>query len=363
MRKLSALCIALALFLLTACVGGTASNLRATASPTLLAVNGFGSQTNHVHSLIMLPDEQQTLLLATHDGIFRSQDHGTTWKQTAAGPDQLMQGLMTYSLSYNPLNPQRLYVLTQIATAAHVGTLGLYTSGNGGQTWQLALPDTAVPSGSMFFAQAGNDVADQVYIYINDLGPLGLRVSADNGQHFAQAGSTLPFSNILGLLPIPGEPGHLLIYGNNGIARTTDDGQHWQIVNAIQGGIFEMTTSGSQKPIYAEGDAGVYVSHDDGQTFTLVYTQHAYASLTASPTQPQIVYGKLGLGIYRSTDGGQNWSEMPTITNNQQALVGAVLVADPTVARQVYLALSYPITVYHFQSSSNSWQSITPAVR
>lgn len=354
MKKPQLVLLVFIALLLVACGSGSAGGTSA-ASPTPPPTNGFGSAANHVHSMVILPDASQTMVLATHYGIFRSQDHGASWQKTAAGSNQLMQGLMTYSLSYNPIDPQRLYVLTQVAVVPHTGTLGLYTSGDGGKTWKLSITDASVTSSSIFFAQAGNDNPSEVYIYLRELGPLGLRVSMDNGIHFSQAGGQLPFGSLLGLLPIPGQPGHLLAYGDEGIASTTDGGVHWRVNKNIQSSIFEMTTPGSRQPIYAEGDAGVYVSHDDGQNFTLVYTQHSYSSLTASPEQPDVVYGKLGLGVYRSNDGGRTWSQLPAIKGNLQ-----VLIADPSSVNQVYLALSYPSAVYHFQDTSKAWESITP---
>jgi photosystem II stability/assembly factor-like uncharacterized protein len=360
MKKLQLLCLVGLALLLMACSGG--NQTVNTTNPTPVAINGFGTALNHVHSLVVLPDEDHTLVLATHYGIFRSQNQGATWQETAAGANQPMQGLMTFSLSYNPLNPQRLYVLTQVATVPYKGTLGLYTSANGGQSWQLAMPNTDLPSGinSIYLAQAGNQSASEVYMYLNTLGPLGLRVSMDNGQHFSALASPLPFGDMLGLLPIPNKPGHMLAYGNGGIATTSDGGNHWQVLKNVQGSIFEMTAPGPNEPIYAEGDAGVFVSHNNGQSFNLVYTQRSYDSLTASPEQSQVVYGKLGLGVYRSNNGGQNWSALPAIKGSQQALVGDVLVADPTNPAQVYLALSYPTVVYRYQIASQSWQSITP---
>ena len=361
MKKLQLLFLICLAYPLIAC-GGNAGSQFPSASPTAQLANGFGTAANHVHSLVVLPDANHTLVMATHFGIFRSQDHGATWQETAAGPKQPMLNLMAYSLSFNPLDPQRLYVLTQIALVPYTGILGLYTSSDAGKTWQLALTYSSINVSSILFARAGNESPSEVYIYLNALGPSGLRVSKDNGQHFSQAGSQLPFSNALGLLAIPNKPGHLIVYGSNGVATTADGGAHWQVVPGIQGSIFVMTTPGPNDPIYGEGDAGIYVSNDGGKSFTLVESQHSYASLTASPEQPQIVYGKLGLGIYRSTDSGKTWSALPTLKLTQQSLTGDVLVADPTDANQVYLVISYPTVAYYFQSADNSRKSFTPSV-
>src|SRR5947209_10657657 len=93
--------------LLVACGNDTSGN-QPTANPTVVQVNGFGTAANHVHSLVVLPPH--VLVLATHYGLFRSQDDGTNWQVVAGGSNQPMEGLMTYSLTYSSLNPQRLYV-------------------------------------------------------------------------------------------------------------------------------------------------------------------------------------------------------------------------------------------------------------
>jgi photosystem II stability/assembly factor-like uncharacterized protein len=343
------MCLLLAslLVLFSAC-GGDNSGAQSAATPTPVPVNGFGIAANHVHSMLALPDH--VLVLATHYGLFRSVDGGTSWKEVAAGPNQLMQGLMTYSLTVSPLDPNRLYVLTQPAITPHSGILGLYTSADQGQTWQLTIPT----SSSIYLVEAGNDTPNEVYIYLPDRGALGLQVSLDAGKHFSNTG-TLPFGRILGLLAIPGTKGQLLAYGSDGMARSTDAGIHWQVLQGFQGGIYDMAMAGPHSPIYASGDAGILVSHDDGKTFTLVDSQGSFASLAVSSAQPQIIYGKTGTTTYRSADGGHTWKPLPHISGNL-----AVLAVDPNDALQVYLSLSYPTAVYQLKQNGTAWQSLTP---
>src|SRR5262245_8758553 len=103
--------VMLAICLLSACsLPGGSGGTPSTDAQDQVRVNGFGTAANHVHSLVALPDK--VLLLATHYGLFRSQDDGANWTQVAGGSNQLMQGLMTYSLDHSNLNSQRLYVLT-----------------------------------------------------------------------------------------------------------------------------------------------------------------------------------------------------------------------------------------------------------
>jgi photosystem II stability/assembly factor-like uncharacterized protein len=337
--------------LLVAC-GGDTSSTQVTASPTVVPVNGFGTAANHVHSLLVLPPH--VLVMATHYGLFRSQDGGTSWKEVAGGSNQLMEGLMTYSLTYSSLNSQRLYVLTQPAVLPHSGTVGLYTSADQGKTWKLSIASASLTSTTIFVVAPGNDTPDEVYIYLSNLGPLGLKRSLDNGQHFTSTG-TLPFGMIFGVLAIPGAPGHLLAYSSDGMAYSTDGGIHWQVIKNISSSINDVTTAGPHSPIYASGDAGIYSSSDGGKTFQLVYTQASFASLTVAPTQPQVIYGKTGTSVYRSDDGCHIWNTLPHIIGNL-----AVLSADPMNALSVYLSLSYPTALYRFSQDSKDWLSLTP---
>jgi photosystem II stability/assembly factor-like uncharacterized protein len=342
--------VSLLMLVLAACGGSSATGTTTTATPAPARVNGFGTAANHPHSLLVLPNK--VLLLATHYGLFRSEDNGVTWKEVAGGSGQLMDGMMTYSLTSSPLNDQRLYVLTQQVAPTLKDTLGLYTSTDQGRSWKLVSATSAL--GNMFMVATGNDTPDEVYIYLNDLGAQGLKVSKDGGQHFTNTGK-LPFSSFTQLLAIPGAPGHLLVASSDGLAHSSDGGAHWTVNNEITGAILSLTTPGPGGPIYASGDAGIYVSHDGGKSFTLVYNKSSLGEIVVAPGQPQTLYAKTGTAIYHSTDGGRTWTTIPRVKGSMYSLA-----ADPTNALQVYLSLSYPTEVYRFNQTSQGWTSLTP---
>ncbi len=345
------------LLLLAACDSTTGNTQSPT--PTQAPVNGFGIASNHVHSLLALPDH--VLVLATHYGTFRSADSGKTWTQVSGGTNQLMQGVMNLSLVVSPFNQQRLYLLTQPSVTGHIsGVLGLYTSADQGRTWQLVNKTsnfTAALDG-IPFAVAGNNNANEVYIYVRTLNTNGLKVSYDNGQHFADTGA-LPFGNITNMIAVPGEPEQLLIYGSDGLARSTDSGKHWQVVQAITSSIFTMAVSGPHSPIYASGDEGTYVSKDEGKTFTQL-NQDYHPQLVAS-LSPLVLYSHSYLHITRSSDGGKTWVDLPALkSNNSSAGSYSNVAIDRDNALKVYLSISYPTEVYSFDPGSTTWSSLTP---
>lgn len=352
-KKILFLSLCLLMFLLAAC-GSSGTDTGGQATPTAVAVNGFGSASNHGHSLLALPNN--VLLLATHYGTFRSEDGGAHWTQVTGGPNQLLHNLMNYSLVVSPLDSQRLYMLSQPALGAPANPkeIGLYTSSDQGRTWKESIPAASISSSYIFTAAAGNDTPEEVYIYLRELGPLGLKVSLDAGQHFSSTG-TLPFGDVARILAIPGQPGHLLVAGSSGVASSSDGGTHWQLVSGVNGAVYEFSNVDKGSPIYATGDQGIYVSHNEGKSFQLVTTQASYASLSIAPAQPEIVYGKTGKTIYRSTDGGHSWKPLPTIQGNLTNLA-----VNPANAMQVYLSLSYPMQVYTLKPNDTAWSSLTP---
>jgi hypothetical protein len=157
------LCLALGLLVLcvTACGGGGLAATQPAVLSTEATVNGFGVAANHVHAMLVLP--HHVLVLATHYGLFRSEDGGATWSEVAGGSNQPMYGLMTYSLGVSPVNVQRLYVLALPASQPY-GTPGLYTSADEGRTWKLSLAAARVTASSLYLETPGNDAAGQVYI-------------------------------------------------------------------------------------------------------------------------------------------------------------------------------------------------------
>lgn len=338
------LSLGLVVLLLSAC--SSTANISQSSVPVTQNVNGFGTAANHVHAMLALPS--QVLVLATHYGLYRSTNDGKNW----SGPNATMNNMMVSSLSSSPLDLQHLYVLAEHSLSTQSGGVGLYASVDGGVSWKFV--SQATVTGKMYTAVAGNRSANEVYAYVPTKGGHGLLVSEDGGQHFSSPGA-LPFGQILGIQPLPGKPGQVLVYSNDGVARSSDGGAHWQMVKSFNAAVYNMSTGGVNSTIYASGDQGIFTSQDGGKSFTLVDANDHYSALTATPNQAETVYGKTGRSIYKSMDGGHTWKALPQVQGNLENLV-----PDPQTPSRLFLSLSYPSGVQMYNAQNGSWSSLTP---
>src|SRR6266704_2346650 len=274
--------LALVLLLVSAC-GPNNTTTQPAAASTQVPVNGFGSAANHVHSLLAFP--KHVLVLATHYGIFRSEDSGATWKEVAAGPNQLMQGLMAYSLTASPLNPKRLYVLTLPAINPHPGTL---------------------PFGRILGLLAIPGAAGQLLAYGSD----GMARSTDGGAHWqvlkginggiydaATAGANSP----------------IYASGDAGIFSSLDGGKTFTLVDA-EASFTSLTVSPVQpQVIYGKTGLATYRSSNGGHTWSaLPHISGNLAVLAVDPSNASQVYLSLSYptAVYQLGQNGTQWQSL-----------------------------------------------------
>jgi photosystem II stability/assembly factor-like uncharacterized protein len=322
----------------------------------------YGGSLNHLHDLLALHQVQNTLILATHIGLYRSDNQGKTWSEVAGGAGQPMDGLMLFKLAQSPVDPQRVYVLAvprpDNPRAARASP-GLYTSSDAGTTWRLAAAASRFPVSSIFTIGTGAGTPGEVYVVLPALADHGVYVSSDAGQTW-RALSVLPTTDPSGVLGVPtpgGNPSHperLFLWSiSSGLFESNDNGATWIPASGITGGIFAFSRAGAT--FYATGDSGLYVSTDNGAHFQLAPTQITFSTVVACAAAPTHAYGLTGTTIYASTDGGQTWH--PTAATRQHPGVLAADLDRPTTA---YVGLSYPLGVEVTTNAGHTWQQVLP---
>ena len=214
------------------------------------------------------------------NGIYRSTDGGTTWKQVWTQKGQIG------ALAVDPRN-------ADVAVAAVLGHAfgpnaerGVYRTTDGGRSWKRVLfvdeatgaSDVAIDATNPRILFAGLWQARRTPWSLTSGGPgSGLYRSSDGGESWTRlAGKGLPEG----------------IWGKVGVAVAPSDGRRvYALIEAEQGGLFR--------------------SDDGGATWSLANAHHVlrqrawyYTTLTVDPTNPDVVWFPQ-VRLLRSIDGGR----------------------------------------------------------
>lgn len=236
------------------------------------AKDGMGDAV--VGRLIIHPEDAQTLLAATSQGIFKTTDAAANWTAKANGNYK--------EIVFHPTNPDLIYAMSGSTFSR---------STDGGETWTNGA--NGLNGGARGVIAVSPASADVVYILMTNQKTFkALYKSTDAGISFTEQ-STTP--NIM----------------DYSCAGTGNNGQAWYDLdlcadptdaNTIYAGgvnIFKSTDGGVSWNINAHwtGDCGVPAVHAD---------QHV---LEVNPLDNRIYAGNDG-GLYWTDNGGQNWTEI-----------------------------------------------------
>jgi len=264
---------------------------------------------------------------AVYEDLQRSQrgERSNNWvniNQTVADGGYNGMGRLT-SVAFHPTNAEIMYV------GAPIG--GIWKTTDGGQTW-AALGDS-LPYIGVGQVCVDHQNPDILYITVGDhMGwwnyGLGVFKSIDGGITWQPTSNTSTFNNEVAYLRMvmnSGNSQELFVAQTNGLYRTQDGGENWEIVRP--GSHNDVVYQpGNDSTLYActddyWGSSELFVSYDHGDTWLqLSDFDQSYASMqiTVTPNDPNylgIQYNTNGTSQFElSTDGGYTWespSDMP----------------------------------------------------
>ncbi|MFF9023763.1 RICIN domain-containing protein [Streptomyces eurythermus] len=252
-----------------------------TALPFKLGGNEDGRGAGE--RLAIDPADPATLLLGTRrNGLWRSTDHGVTWRQVSSFPvkDGAGSGAGVSFVTYGPAGSRTVYVGVADRTTS------LYRSTDGGSTWQ-AVPGQ--PTGRL--PQHGVLSGDgSLYLtYTDNLGPNGVtggsvwkyRPAGGGWKNVSPSTGSYGFS---GLAVDPRKPSTVMVttlgrwWPEDEIYRSTDGGSTWKAL------------------------AGKSVRNASAAPYVGTHTGHWMTALAIDPFDSgHVLYGT-GNGIWRSED-------------------------------------------------------------
>jgi photosystem II stability/assembly factor-like uncharacterized protein len=242
--------------------------------------------TSDYHSLLVAPNDPNTMLLGTHQGIYRSTDGGRHWAAYRLGGQDAM----------NLARPNGK------GTIWMAGHQVFAKSTDGGGNWQPLHP-ASLPSLDLHgFAVDPNDPAT---MYAAVAG-VGLYRSDDNAVTFKEVSRAVG-SNVMAMAItsrgeiLAGDMGRGLLVSSNG-------GKTWKTALNAQLAGLAINPSNPQR-ILAAG-AGIFRSIDGGKHWSRVARiDPAAGPIAWSPSNPRLAYAAgFDRVLYRSTNGGATWA-------------------------------------------------------
>jgi len=267
------------LFVGTDCGLATSDDLGASWTHTQLdpsrPVNGKKTQ-NRVFSV--LAQSGGRIVAAGEDGIWRSQDGGTTWQKASSGPGWLRYGVI-HGLAASPYAAGHLFLAHRNGDQST-----LHLSADGGDTWTLEKSFTrgwARPVFVQTVSLPAGPGGQQFRVFFGE----GVRVRSATYDHHAAAPSS---QNDWATVPDNhSDPSHFAIHsdGATPLVLATDGGVHKD--NA---GVWELTGAG------AGGYNALQITEITGQ------------EVSGAASHQDLYYGTQDNGVLGSSDGGATWA-------------------------------------------------------
>ncbi len=307
------------------------------------------------------------------EGIFKSTDGGSTWKNINANmatgpwtPDVYWTNQIKFDLADNTFNT--LFLCTAVA---------LFKTADAGATWSKIFPSNITSESDLISVYSiAQDPNSTNILYAGTQGK-GVYKSTDGGNSWVKLTVPIPDSSTVYETEIA-QNGTLFIAATNGIYSSTDGGANWTSKNnGLPHTIiwnFKIHEHNGQRTLFAalpttgtEGNAstfkgGLYKSIDDGNNWTDITGNlpkmqtdgmfYFYWKFTVNPTNTNTIFigtsvsypeeGSAAFedwGVYKTVDGGTTWTRSDvnvtlgwmddTFFDERHALVLAMAPSDP----------------------------------
>ncbi len=300
-------------------------------TPRFERIGPFGGD---VRSLLVDPGESRIAYLGTSNGkIFKSSDHGGTWKALYPGIGNSSYVIDT--LIAHPTERGRVYAG---AWDLHSDGGGLFMSRDHGQSWHAV----GLPSGAA--AVRGMDICrtrpEHMILATLD----GVFVSRDGGMGWRRVGgNSLRKAESVAIDPYNPD---LLYVGTWRLSYlSTDAGASWKRVEAgmpLDSDVFSIAISGHDpKIVYSSACSGVYRSDNRAGSWTRLKVLPDRFTIRAlvvypDPVNPSRVYTGTTEGLYVSNNEGRTWRPL----TDKGVTVNAIQV-DPVRPERILIGTEY----------------------
>ncbi len=309
---------------------------------------GLGS--GKIWSVAVEPSQPNRIIAGTDEGIYLSEDSGTTWTQE-------LGGMRVWTVGFDIRN----------STNAFAGTdgQGVYASADAGTTWAPAstgLPNLDVRA--LAFGLDGIAAGTNAGVALS---PNGLTWH-DGGLDGYSIAAVAVAANYPQFTVIAGADSGNLAQGY--LFSSTGGGSGWEVLQSglPSGAVVSSISAGQidaavpKRPLVVATSQGTYRSGDGGITWTAATGAAQGTTITTAvfgPLDPTLVYagadagGSSGGDLYRSTDGGLTYHKADTGLPLGSKNIESISVAN-TTPPEVVVALDTPSGGTHIFTESDS---------
>jgi photosystem II stability/assembly factor-like uncharacterized protein len=245
----------------------------------------------HVHCVTVHPQASEICFAGSHDGVYRSMDHGATWRRMELEP----RNRQVWSITIDPHDSRRLF--------AGASPTGVYRSDDGGESWR-EIPSGAIPD-RLTMGNFKNRVM-RIAVDPEDRQTVCAALEVNGAMSSENGGETWTDRNdhLLKLAEDPGLKSQIL---------TSLDQEGMLDVHAIC-----INPVGSRAAFIANR-MGIFKSSDRCRTWTNLevgrYSEFTYGrDIRASVAEPGVLYAALSVSsqghtgsVARSADQGKTW--------------------------------------------------------
>jgi photosystem II stability/assembly factor-like uncharacterized protein len=263
-------------------VAAAALALAATAVPL---ATGALPRTSDYHSLLVSTSDPNTILLGTHQGVFRSTDGGHTWKASGLAGEDAMN-------------------LVRAGRTIFMGGHEVFAeSTDNGKTWRAMRP-TGLPGLDVHGLAVDPRNPKTLYAQI---AMTGLYRSTDSAQSFR-----LVSKDVNGMMDsVAVTPaGHLIVGDQASGIFLSSAGKHW--LHAATGAVMGLAVDPRDGNRIIATGRGIGISTDGGHTWAAALSSKlTFGPVAFAPGNPSLVYA-VGYDrhLWRSADGGKSWKRV-----------------------------------------------------
>lgn len=297
-------------------------------------------------------------VLSANNGLYKSTDGGTTWRQITAGIPSAADGLGRIGLATSASAPARMYAIL----GAQKGG-GLYRSDDGGERWRLVNTDTRVWGRDGDFNEVKVDPKNPDVVYVANVVTWK---STDGGLTFTGWRGAPGGDDYHRLWINPDNPQIILNAADQGAVITVNGGETWSSwYNQPTAQMFHVNVD-NQFPYFVyggqqeSGSAGVPSRGNDGQiTFhdwhPVGVEEYGYA--VPDPLHPNLVYGGKITRFDRNTGAVKNVSPVVLRSDKYRFVRTAPVIFSPVDPQILYYAGNI---LFKTINGGESWTEISP---